>query len=835
MKKGLAILLAASISMTAAAPICLASDLDGHWAEEYFLALEEMGIIAGYDDGSYKPDEKITRAEFFAVINRITKVIKNIGSTFSDIPENAWYKNAVDFAYTAKYASGYDDGTFHPNDYIKRSEAAAAICKAFGGDIETLSDFTDSVPVWAEGFVDMLVSAGLLSGYDDGTIRADDYITRGETVTIFKKLVGFIISSIGEIKNETYAENVIVSKSSVIFRDCTFEKDVYVCSGVSDGEVRFVNCTINGKVNMAGREDSSLVFEDTDCDKVCVYSTDETELICTGTSKIGNAVIRSKTIISKMNAEAGFSKITLYADADMNGAFDEVEVADGKAINVTEGSIDKLNVTASTNPKINVAGKVGTVQADKSLVLNGESINAGKTETNVTQKTGSTSVKYSYSLAALQNGTYDGTLSPGGSSENVVNKDYLLDNMTISAGTLNPTFTPAVTDYTLVVPNSAGALKIYPICDDLIECQVNGKKIGANGYEVTNYASNIKDIRFELISGLVKRTEYNIKVIGYGTDDTTLTAVTCDVPSTLTQTADSYSFMLTGTIDYSSGTIPATISFETLNSNTKVKVNGSEVTSYSVDLYDERIRAFTIDVVSEDNTVTDTYTIKVERPEITAIDDPDPTVVERVVTNPSSWVETDSRAMKLTSVDNTKLAKYKSYLDRIKSKADGLDVFGKQAVIQRAVDVVNEYDGKTIRLQAKDFYSHPDTSWDPVMRTSDYAVDSSGNVISGYEFVWASWHDFEFDAPVGTYEMKICWYQKFNNSVNIKVNNGATVTKSPPEHSIEAKSATESHFGITTMSVTLVDGTNTISMRKSDGTSVLDNTALAYIEFTFNF
>ncbi len=828
MKKIISILLIAIMVAAQLSVNVLASDIDGHWSKDAFLVLEDKGIITGYADGSYGPDNNITRAELFTIINRISKVNKNSGSVFSDVKSGEWYKNDIDYAYTAKYASGYNDGSFRPNDFITRAETAAAICKAFGGDIEAVSDFSDSIDDWVRLYVDMLVSSGLISGYEDGTFRGDEFITRGETAAIFNKLVGDVTTATGEETEKTYSENLIIAKADIKFNDCIFDGDIYIGPGVTDGEVRFINCVINGNVYVSGRETAQVVFENTDCNKVSVFSPDMVELVCTGTSRISNAVIRSEAVVQELNAEAGIEKVMLYAAAQLSGDFDIIEVADGSGCTLN-GSIGTLLVTASANPKITLTGEIDKIEADASFVLNDKAISAGSSKNNVSTNNSSSNVSYSYSLAALQNGTYEGIPTAGGTREEVLSKDYLLDNLIASAGTLVPSFDPNVTSYILDVPNNAD-LTLTPVCNELIECQVKGKVI-ENEYTVADFADTTNKIIIDLYGGLVKRTSYEINVRGYGTDNLDLNAVTCNVPNTVTEGSDSYTFDMTGTIDYSQGTIPATISFETLNPNTVVKINGAATKAYTVDLYNERVISFDAVIISQDGTATKTCTVTVKREKIVAIDDPDLTVLQRVLANPSSWQTEDSSRMKLSSVNSEKFEKYKAYLAKIKYLADGkTDLYELQAVVQDAVDTVNEFDGKTVRMEAEEF----DTSGGGRIKSADYA-ETNGVMTAGCISVWAPKIDFGFDAPEGTFELKVVWCQRWWNNADIKVNSNSAIVVSPKNIQKDITTIASDEFGVTTHTIALIHGSNAIKFRRSGADTGLNNTALDYIEITFNF
>ena len=76
-----------------------------HWADENMRRLAEMNIMQGDDNNDFLPDNNITRAELFAVLNRTAGISKVSGKEFSDVNKDAWYKNQVDISVTAGIVS----------------------------------------------------------------------------------------------------------------------------------------------------------------------------------------------------------------------------------------------------------------------------------------------------------------------------------------------------------------------------------------------------------------------------------------------------------------------------------------------------------------------------------------------------------------------------------------------------------------------------------------------------------------------------------------------------------------------------------------------------------
>ncbi len=144
-----------NVDVTAENPF---TDIDDHWAKEYILIMNELGIVKGYEDGTFKPENKITRAEFATMISRFEKVQKvAMDTNFYDVPEDHWAYDTINYARYMGWISGYEDGSFKPNNSITRAEAVTIINRMLGraGDVDninkhsSLNVFTDIDEHWA--------------------------------------------------------------------------------------------------------------------------------------------------------------------------------------------------------------------------------------------------------------------------------------------------------------------------------------------------------------------------------------------------------------------------------------------------------------------------------------------------------------------------------------------------------------------------------------------------------------------------------------------------------------------------------------------------------------
>lgn len=106
-------------------------DYYSHYAEKSIKSLISKGIVSGYPDGTYRPDESISRAEFIAIINKAFNMQETGTINFKDVKKTDWFYKDIEKAIGEAYISGYDDGTLKPNNPITRQEASVVLGKLF--------------------------------------------------------------------------------------------------------------------------------------------------------------------------------------------------------------------------------------------------------------------------------------------------------------------------------------------------------------------------------------------------------------------------------------------------------------------------------------------------------------------------------------------------------------------------------------------------------------------------------------------------------------------------------------------------------------------------------
>lgn len=157
------------------------------------LTKKASGYINGKSDTEFFPDDNITRAETAVIISQLLadKRKPQRENTFKDIPINAWYTEAVTSLCEKGIMSGYVGNLFKPEQAITRAELTSILSKfIFNGDSELKSVYSDlSKTAWYSDSMAKMINAGYISGYSDGTLRPDSYITRAEVTAIVNRML----------------------------------------------------------------------------------------------------------------------------------------------------------------------------------------------------------------------------------------------------------------------------------------------------------------------------------------------------------------------------------------------------------------------------------------------------------------------------------------------------------------------------------------------------------------------------------------------------------------------------------------------------------------------
>lgn len=181
-----------------------------------------LSYMNGYDNGTIRPDAYITREEVVTALYRLVadKTQKSdLETAFSDVSKDSYSYEAIDFMMNNKIISGYEDGTFKPKNSITRAEFAKIISVLVPAGTNTGASCpcTDISASWAKEYIEKIYRAGYITGYPDGTFRPDNPITRAEFMVIVNRVLNRKSNVDEAMAYETYFTDV--SSSHWAFAD----------------------------------------------------------------------------------------------------------------------------------------------------------------------------------------------------------------------------------------------------------------------------------------------------------------------------------------------------------------------------------------------------------------------------------------------------------------------------------------------------------------------------------------------------------------------------------------------------------------------------------------
>ncbi|WNS40859.1 LamG-like jellyroll fold domain-containing protein [Paenibacillus sp. MMS20-IR301] len=407
------------------------ADFAGHWAEQDFRTWAQKGLITGYGNGSYKPDQQITRGELITLINRVFNFRAESGQSFKDLPETSALYQEVQKGLAAGYVTGYNDGTIRTGDPVTRQEAAVMLYRAFSLSPSTLSAGSTlkdiaALPDWSRAAVQAMTDQGYVSGYQDNTFRASGLITRAESLRLMNSLSGEILNSKGDYTANS-ARNVIISTGDVVLADTRIAGNLYLTEGIGEGQVTLNNVTVSGEIRVSGGGENSVVLNNSGTAKLVLHKANgKVRILAEGSSSIGDAQLLSGGKLEEgasLTGE-GFGRISINdslpkdAVIRLSGSFSQVEMraASAPQIALLKGSIAKLILYHAALLQVDTGSEVKelVLQTSDSIQVKG----GGKVTfdpqyaSRIAQETAAPSAKPSATAAVSYGGPAAATAEP---------------------------------------------------------------------------------------------------------------------------------------------------------------------------------------------------------------------------------------------------------------------------------------------------------------------------------------------------------------------------------------------------------------------------------------
>ena len=255
--KTLAAALLCAAALTGAASAAY-TDTAGHWAEGAIDRWSgEYGILRGYEDGSFRPDDTITRGAFAGILDRFLRYQAEAApDTFSDTAGDYWESPILKLNAAGVYLGNNGKALIYHD--ITRQQAVTMIARAFAlGETEGDIPYDDAgdVAYYAKGYLVTMLKNGWLNDMGESRLlRPNEPITRAEVVNILSNLVSRLWQESGEYSEDVTGTAMVSAGDGVILHDMKIDGDLIIAPGVS-GPVLLRDVALSGVItNFSGTE-----------------------------------------------------------------------------------------------------------------------------------------------------------------------------------------------------------------------------------------------------------------------------------------------------------------------------------------------------------------------------------------------------------------------------------------------------------------------------------------------------------------------------------------------------------------------------------------------------
>lgn len=366
------------------------SDISKHWATATIQSWVSQGLFQGYSDGSFKPDNTVTKAEFLTLINRVFNFVDKSDKKINDVNSNAWYADCFSKAIAMEIVNADSKGNINPLKAITRQDAAVIIAKAFNlkaQNTDSIKKFTDYAQCPSENTDALAAMAekGYIKGNTDKSFGYTKLVSRAEAITMINNAMGTLKKTSGIYKNSVTG-NLVVNTKDVILKDMSISGDLYLTQGIENGEAILENVKVSGNTYVLGGGLNSIIIKNSSIKGSLVLKKKDgnVRVFAQGTTEISSTSLRSGAKLEEDKATAigkGFGSLTIeqvISDKQkiiLAGTFSNIAFkTKGINLQLLTGSINNVEIGKdSPDAKIVIEkdASVAALTADASLCVSG--------------------------------------------------------------------------------------------------------------------------------------------------------------------------------------------------------------------------------------------------------------------------------------------------------------------------------------------------------------------------------------------------------------------------------------------------------------------------------
>ncbi|CAK7062487.1 S-layer homology domain-containing protein [Tissierella sp.] len=338
-----------------------ANDYENSWAKNEIDYMRAKGILSGYPDGTFKPTNKMSKSEFYRVINGLMGYTEKSENRFTDVSPTDWYYEEVQKGLRAEYI--LSEAVLNAKENITRGEVARIISVVFGieEDSSAAEVFIDNLRFTEElkGVIGGLKKNGFVNGFPDGTFRPQDEITRAEVIKMIHNISGEIVNT-SDIVSKDIKTNLLINTSGVILKDMTIEGNLYLTEGIGVGDITLDNVIVKGELIIKGGGSNSVTIRNS---KIKVVSVNRQKGLVG--IKFENTLVEELKAVNEV-------KLELINRTKIN----KMQL-DGKGeILVEEGGAIAILRISNKNVIVRSKGDIQSILGKQEIEINGKKVKA---------------------------------------------------------------------------------------------------------------------------------------------------------------------------------------------------------------------------------------------------------------------------------------------------------------------------------------------------------------------------------------------------------------------------------------------------------------------------
>lgn len=318
------------------------TDISSNWAKSYIEQGVKAGWISGYSDGTFRPNGLVTRGAFCKMLNKALGLQTASAISFSDVKTTDTFYTEIRKAVYAGYITGYTDGTFRANQSITHQQAAVMIARVITNptaakDLSAIQD-ADSIAAYARSSVQKAYSKNYLVVTSAGLFKPTSAQTRAETARVIGSLVN----------GEKVGRAISVTTSGKTLSNTVYTGAVTIAASAS-GTTTLSNCSFPGGLTI--RSNGTVLLKNCAVSSLVVNAAGKTAVGASGSSEIARASLATGATLTESGLTgSGFNAVTLSGSAlktqasTLRGAFTTVTAVTPAKLSLASGSIASLGV-----------------------------------------------------------------------------------------------------------------------------------------------------------------------------------------------------------------------------------------------------------------------------------------------------------------------------------------------------------------------------------------------------------------------------------------------------------------------------------------------------------